>query len=287
MMLSRNRFAAKAFTLIELLVVIAIIAVLIGLLMPAVQKVRDAATRTSCMNNHRQLALAVTQYHTLRKGNLPSVQGAAIDQPHIALLPYIEQEAIYSAIRNNSPTVNNLITRYIPVFACPGDRFNPPGDANGGRTSYLANQLVFDPLRLSGGTPTPTRANINTTFTGGTLTILFTDGMAQCNNVGDGVYRWAYPISGAAPASPAPHLVAINRIHAPPGSFHDVRLFQDRGAAIQDGGNCNVGASSHTGATIASMADGSVHVITTADQQVWTRLCSPDASPTGSKPGDY
>src|SRR5581483_2453202 len=91
------------FTLIELLVVIAIIAVLIGLLLPAVQKVREAAARTTSMNNLRQIGLAVANFDTAKK-RLPPLIGLPgagdsrynVSGPiHVFLLPYIEQDALY------------------------------------------------------------------------------------------------------------------------------------------------------------------------------------------------
>lgn len=108
----------KAFTLIELLVVIAIIAILIALLVPAVQKVRDAAARTQCLNNLKQLALACQNYHDTYKKFPPAVMshssignniiyGSSNFGPNwvVLILPYVEQGTLWTPDVQNS--VNN------------------------------------------------------------------------------------------------------------------------------------------------------------------------------------
>ena len=96
----------SAFTLVELLVVIAIIAVLMGLLLPAVQKVREAAARTQCQNNFRQLGLAVQNYAGTYDGRLPppnfylvvnpATGNAAVGSAHYAILPFLELGNLYA-----------------------------------------------------------------------------------------------------------------------------------------------------------------------------------------------
>ncbi len=147
-----RRRLKPGFTLIELLVVIAIIAILIALLLPAVQQAREAARRTQCKNNFKQLGIALHNYHDTYKmfppngvaGTTENI-GGRYNQAWLAwsgltmLLPYIEQSTIYNQINfdyrwdnNNGGTRNNTMARTrISAFVCPSD---PGADAR-----YTAN----------------------------------------------------------------------------------------------------------------------------------------------------
>jgi prepilin-type N-terminal cleavage/methylation domain-containing protein len=132
-MLSHSPGAARrgsAFTLIELLVVIAIIAILIGLLLPAVQKVREAAARTQCMNNLKQLGLATHGYHDANNGLFPRnyarrVGGNAWEtlSASYLVLPYVEQGPLFQQFESNATnwgtTYGTLMNTRLSVFLCP------------------------------------------------------------------------------------------------------------------------------------------------------------------------
>ncbi len=145
------RTLRKGFTLIELLVVIAIIAILIGLLLPAVQKVREAAARTQCLNNLKQLALALHAYHDAR-GKLPTSRSTplAVGQPstsfsvHAQILPYIEQQNLYNTINfsdlDNAPENKLAYAATVKTFICPSDPGVDQVPAGNGLTNYRVNE---------------------------------------------------------------------------------------------------------------------------------------------------
>ena len=167
---SRRR---SAFTLIELLVVIAIIAILIGLLLPAVQKVREAAARSSCSNNLHQLALGCHNYQDTAQTLPPAVlvynnnwtDENSIGPPWtVLILPHIEQQALYSSVqtsinsqlnRVNDVGWKNIRGQSVKTFRCPSDaNLDTPGNrtqGNWARGNYGANAGAGDPSNLAGG----------------------------------------------------------------------------------------------------------------------------------------
>ena len=193
-----RRQSRHAFTLIELLVVIAIIAILIGLLLPAVQKVREAASRLKCQNNLKQIGLACHNYESSTSCFPPAstfvrtTPGFLSYGVHAYLLPHIEQENLRHIIDLGLPynAASNIPAAKvkIPIYVCPSevnDRERPDPPLIHYPLSYGANMgtwLVFDPISGESGTgafPVKFRSTPSETIARGHTTGAFTDGLSN------------------------------------------------------------------------------------------------------------
>jgi prepilin-type N-terminal cleavage/methylation domain-containing protein/prepilin-type processing-associated H-X9-DG protein len=295
-----------AFTLIELIVVIAIIGVLIGLLLPAVQAVREAANRSQCLNNLKQLGLAfqncadtydqrlppgIGYYPNLNSGD----KGTAL----FLVLPYIEQGTLFdkSAVGPIHRAENYFVyAEPIKAYQCPSDPTvgNGTGTASGltwGKSSYAANAQVFAEvygreygdyfqwyLKSASGHP-----RIPASFSDGmSNTILFAEKYTECTNYARsaGGSFWAYDITDGV-VEPFHAGFAVSWYHYDVGP----RLtppFQTR----PDPKDCDptLPATAHRGGMNTCFADGSVHTIhSSVSKETWWALCTPN---DGDLPGN-
>jgi prepilin-type N-terminal cleavage/methylation domain-containing protein len=221
----------RGFTLIEMLVVIAIIVTLMGLLLPAIQKAREAANRTKCQSNLKQIGLAAQQAHDTYK-RMPPLFGDYAAKPGYPppylngasifyhIMPFIEQKAVYDRtppafgypnVVVQPPGTIPASNLPVAVLVCPSDSSGAvgglwndggaivSGGADWGITNYSANYLVFGnigaafPLNFRGTAKLP-----DSIPDGTSNTIFFTEKLAVCNSVPQGLTGgslWAMPPS--------------------------------------------------------------------------------------------
>jgi prepilin-type N-terminal cleavage/methylation domain-containing protein/prepilin-type processing-associated H-X9-DG protein len=273
------RLSRRAFTLIELLVVIAIIAILLGLLLPAVQKVREAAARIQCENNLKQIGLACHSYHDVNRALPPGYlatdpyrDGATDTSPGWGwaafLLPYLEQNNLFAQFNLAQPVQNSpAIQTMVKVYLCPSDTPPPtpfPITDALGNTLALAAPCSYAATvgQDASDVADPTGDGVFYRNSQTRLTDI-TDGTSQTVMVGDRAWAdsegiWAGAISGgvmrAGPRNPwqnatgpAPNLVLAHN--------NWINIKTDADGGLDDF------SSYHTNGVNIVFADGSVHFL--------------------------
>jgi prepilin-type N-terminal cleavage/methylation domain-containing protein len=283
----------QGFTLIELLVVIAIIAILIALLVPAVQKVRETAARLQSANNLKQITLATHAYEGTFKrlpGNVVTLPSALHVSCHWLLLPYIEQASLQTSSRVSNTTYLANANAIVSTFIAPLDA-SLPGNVvtiNGvawAASNYAANHTVFGtPGKATNWTGFVNSSmdnngrKIQTITDGASNTVMFGERYAQCSSGGS---LWAYRNTDPAPTGPSyPGWARMSFFPANWTSNNKSTPFTAVPPQTQPTvANCspyNLQAFTTSGCQI-SMCDGSVRTVPTSiSSTVWFAAIWPD-----------
>ncbi|MSR50131.1 MAG: DUF1559 domain-containing protein [Gemmataceae bacterium] len=307
-----NKSKHRAFTLIELLVVIAIIAVLIGLLLPAVQKVRDAAARLQCTNNLKQIGLALMNYEGTYGRFAPgymdnmitNVISTATTNPDpiigwgwgALILPYLEQEPLYKSININSIAMNNTSAAAVAFRKTVIKGFLCPSDDTGVNT-FLVGTIEIAKSSYAGVNGQAELADFDNALglgmflRGRGVSIAeVTDGLSNTLFVGErsskstngvlpGVCTWVGALPGGTLDGESPSLFVLGHTGLS-SAPHKPNSPQSDGTYHPEDYT-----SKHSGGVNFLLGDGSVRFITDSiDGQTWVRL---GTRAGGEVPGEY
>jgi len=287
------------FTLIELLVVIAIIAILIGLLLPAVQKVREAASRAKCQNNLKQMGLAYANYAGAQNDNrVPGFDTTRC--PFVDMLPYMESE---STINNNTilgsipgggyfPNNSAVTNVALKMYICPSDV--TANNGTGGLCSYGVNlsctvnsrfpakfvdgttqTIVFSERVASATAGTGAASNLWSTSWVGTVVSTNT---TQTNPAGGGLSAAEFAALSKV-SSPVATFTAFDGT-APAGTTKSgyQNSIMQANAPVKPGGAADKSTPSsyHNAGIMVAMGDGSVKAVA-SNCTCWVQACTPDS----------
>jgi type II secretory pathway pseudopilin PulG len=252
----------RGFSLFELLIILAFIAILLGLLLPAIQKVRETSNRIKCANNLHQIGLGAINYLTDKRARFPAaIPGPEAKNDHTlfaSILPYIEQDNLWKVVQeaDNSVWQSNVFGRPLAIFSCPTDTSAEMDQLFQGwlaTSNYAANYLVFGTSGI----------RIDDIKDGTSNTMILTERYQMCNGT---PCAWAYSEATE---------------WAPVFAYSSYEKFQ------LNPRQCNpaLAQSSHEGIINVGMADGSVHSVSKIiSPQTWYYLCTPAGNEVITEP---